>query len=51
MLYDYLLRTHRKDAKAKATNLHQIFKRDFIAMQGKELRVTGDYIEKWLDSA
>lgn len=51
MLYDYLLRTHRKRAKILAMDLHQSFKWDFIARHGKELNVTGDDIEKWFGSA
>lgn len=51
ILYDYLLRTHRKNAKSIAVDLHQSFKWDFIARQGKELSVNGDEIEKWLNSA
>ena len=51
MLYDYLLRTHRKGAKAIAEDLHQSFKWDFIARQGKELSITGAEIEKWLGRA
>ena len=51
MLYDYLLRTHRKGAKDIALDLHQSFKWDFIARQGKELSVTGAEIEKWLKGA
>jgi len=50
MLYDYLLRTHRKNAKSIAVDLHQSFKSDFIARQGKELSIAGDEIEKWLGS-
>lgn len=48
MLYDYLLRTHRKNAKAMAKNLHQSFKRNFIAWQPKELEITGEEIEVWM---
>ena len=51
MLYDYLLRTHHKNAKSTAVDLHQSFKWDFIARQGKELRITGAEIERWLESA
>jgi len=51
MLFDYLLRTHRKNARAMAIDLHQSFKWDFIARQGKELKITGADIEKWLGSA
>lgn len=51
ILYDYLLRTHRKGAKALAKDLYQSFKWDFIARAGKELSITGDEIEKWLGSA
>ncbi len=51
MLFDYLLRTHRKGAKCLAIDLYQSFKWDFIARQEKELKVTGDEIEKWLGSA
>lgn len=51
MLFDYLLRTHRKGARRLALDLHQSFKWDFIETQTKELRVTGDEIEKWLTGA
>lgn len=51
MLYDYLLRTHRKNARSVAVDLHQSFKWDFIAKAGKELSITGAEIEKWLASA
>lgn len=51
MLYDYLLRTHRKNAKAIASDLYQSFKWDFIARKGEELSITGAEIEKWLSSA
>lgn len=51
MLYDYLLRIHRKKARAIAVDLHQSFKWDFIARQWKELSITGAEIEKWLASA
>lgn len=50
MLYDYLLRTHRRKARSVANNLHQSFKWAFVARQGKELSVTGDAIEEWLGS-
>lgn len=48
MLYDYLQRTHRKNAKSIAVDLHQPFKWEFIAGQVKELSITGEEIEKWL---
>lgn len=51
MLYDYLLRAHRKNAKSVAVDLHQSFKWDFIAKAGKRLRITGAEIKKWLSSA
>lgn len=48
MLFDYLLRTHCKGARCMAVDLHQSFKWDFIARQGRELSITGAEIEKWL---
>ena len=51
MLYDYLLRTKCKGARALALDLHQTFKWGFIASQTKELSVTGDEIEYWLQGA
>lgn len=51
MLYDYLLRTKCKGARAMALDLHQSFKWGFIATQTKELCVTGERIEEWLKGA
>jgi len=51
MLYDYLIRTKCEGARCMALDLHQSFKWDFIAQAGKELRITGDEIEKWLVDA
>lgn len=51
MLYDYLLRTKYKGARAMALDLHQSFKWGFIAIQTKELSVAGERIEEWLKGA
>lgn len=51
MLYDYLLRTKYKGARAMALDLHQSFKWGFIATQTGDLFVTGKHIAEWIKGA
>lgn len=51
MLYDYLLRTKFKGARAMALDLYQLFKWGFIATQTGDLFVTGKHIGDWLTGA
>ena len=51
ILFDYFIRIHSEGARYMAMDLYQSFKWDFVAKQGKELSITGDEIEKWLEDA